>query len=505
MEHTPHEHNIHSVTDSIPDPAVVPSTRRTARLAWAVMVLAFGIFCTLLGSTIYTFLDYRTYATDVRTGTLIARAPLEWITWQRADRAVPERAQEEQTLNEGQSVNIVSSAGYGQVATLLLFDNSTLDMWSGASVTLQRLRTSRWNAQQQVVELRQNSGYVRYDLREGQPYANVRYVVHAGTATIDLMPGGSYSIEIVRPERRVQLTTAMENPPVLIDIAARTGSATIASADQTATILAGERVEIDPVGTLSEPMPARWQLIRDGEFSQYSAQEYNNTTLGDNEQPSLVRSDTWQVFSGSSSDDTAANGFFNVAEACRPPRTDNDCDEDERTHTAWFIRNGGQTKSFITGIRQLFGRDSRGIDISEYRSLVFSIWVRVLDQSIDLTGDEGTECPVMIRFRTKLNHPTDEEQDRLICFYASSDPEAEPVTSPNITYYRVVPYSWYPLTIDLREPEWMPEVRYLWDIEIYANGHEYDSRIAEVSLIGSHYPPRTPQREPQTTPHEDQE
>jgi hypothetical protein len=57
-----------------------------------------------------------------------------------------------------------------------------------------------------------------------------------------------------------------------------------------------------------------------------------------------------------------------------------------------------------------------------------------------------------------------------------------------VRYIPVERYKWYRLTIELRDPEWFPDYYCLTNIEIYANGHDYDSRVADISLIGSQYP-----------------
>jgi hypothetical protein len=481
------------LTGSEHNPSLVAqrAQRRTMRLAWLLLAVASSIFCLLLAAGFYTMWHYHVHATTERSSTLIVRAPEEWVTWQRATRAIPERARNQQVLHEGDRVHIASSAGYGQAATVRLFDNSTLDMWAGADLLLRDLRTSRWNQTEQTVVLEQTKGYIRYDLLDDQPYEQVNYIVQVGDASISLAPGGSYSIDIVPPQRRVVLTSDSNDQVMMVDIAARAGSAEVQSEGYTRSIQAGQRVVIDPAGIPSEPMPAFWELIRDGNFSQYSQEEYNNTTASIEEQPTLVRSDTWQVYGIRNPPDAASvGGVFNISEGCQPPQRSNDCPPDERVNIAWFFRSGGQTKPFVTGIRQTLGAERQGIDLSEFRSLRFSIWVRILYQSIPLTGDEGTECPVMIRFLLKENHPTDAEQERVICFYAGGDPTAEPERAPGITYYRVVPYQWYKLTIDLREDDWLPTARYMRSIAIYANGHDYDARVTGVSLIGSHYAPQ---------------
>ena len=58
------------------------------------------------------------------------------------------------------------------------------------------------------------------------------------------------------------------------------------------------------------------------------------------------------------------------------------------------------------------------------------------------------------------------------------------VTQPGVTYIRVERANWAQIRFDLRDEPWLPDFRLLRSIEIYANGHDYDSRVAEVSLVG---------------------
>lgn len=465
----------------------------TRRMSWVLLVGAFLVFCALLGTAGYSLWSYRTTAMVQREAMLIVRAPIEWVTWQRIGRTVFERVQDRQTLVAGDRLRIARSAGYGQAATIRLFDESTLDMWAGADVSLEALQTNRWNDQAQRVVLRQHNGYIRYDLRAGQPYQTVRYEVQVPNASILLEPGGSYSIDLLPMERQMRTPGTPRLNAVQVDVAVRSGNARIEGPTSSVPLAAGQRLLIDPAGTPGTPMPALWQLVQDGEFEQYSEQEYNNTTVTD--RPTLIRADTWRVFSGPSGADTS--GFFKLARSCQPPQLTSNCPPEALQNVAWFVRSGGQTKGFTTGIQQLLGPDDQGIDISEYRSLVFSLWVRVRYQSIDLTGELGTECPVMVRFVSKQNQPTDEEQQRVICFYYSNSPHMLPELASGVVYYEVQQDVWFNLTIDLRGAGWLPDARYLRSIDIYANGHDYDSQVTDVSLIGSHYAPQqTPRARP---------
>lgn len=461
--------------------------QRALRIAWLVLLTAFGIFCGLVSTAGYLAWDFYIAAMDSHDSLLIVRGQREWVTWLPPQRTYFQQATvEEQLIKEGAEVRIAPSAGYGQVATIRLFDQSTLDLWPGADVLLEKLQTSRWSHSEQTVALRQRGGYIRYDIRDDQPFQQISYRVAVGTAAIDMTPGGSYSIDLRPCSRTVLLPENLELEPVCVaDVAVRSGRAELHSQGRSVMILPGQRVEIDPSGLPGLLVPARWELIRDGNFSEYDEVAYNNTTVPG--QPMLLRSDSWQVYGAPF--DSDASGFFKLFRACQPPETDSNCDPMDIRTIAGFVRTGNQTRNFTTGIQQDLGVDQRGVDVSEYRSLVFSAWVRVLYQSVPQTGDQGTECPVMIRFLGKRNSPVDPEQERVVCVYSSTDVTQAPVQASGVTYYRVGPYEWRLLRIELRDPYWMPDFRFLRRIQIYANGHDYDSRITGISLIGSHYSP----------------
>lgn len=475
-----------------------PDHQKTSQQAWAILLTAFGLFCLLLGFAGYFAWHYRTHSMMSQGSLLLIRAPAEWVTWQRKGHTIFEQARNEQELEAGDRVRVAQAAGYGQVATLRLFDHSTLDMWARADIQLETLATSQWNSRHQTVVLRQYDGYVRYDLRNDQPYQQVAFQVWAGDSQIELTPGGSYSIDITHPERNMLMPEQESFTPAIIDIAVRSGSARVRKRERVVPLAAGEHVVIDLSGTLSEPAPALWQLVHDGTFSAYTEEEYNNTTITD--LPTLPRARSWQVRSGP--EGTEPSGLFRISHGCRPPQTDNDCPPDEKRRAAWFIRNGNQSTNFYTGVLQQPGYHRAGVDISEYRSLVFSAWVRILYQSVGEAGELGTECPIMVRFITKEKSLTDPDEERFICVYTSDDPAREPYRAPGVAYYRARQYEWYYLEIELRDPEWFPQTHYLRSIYIYANGHDYDSRVTEVSLIGSHYSPdaRHPSDHPLVVP-----
>lgn len=464
-----------------PSPATrVAAQQRTLRLAWLTLLLFFTLFAALVGWAMLTVRDVYRTAMEPREATLVVRGPAESIAWRPANRTVYQGARDQQVLAEGDSVRVASSAGYGQLSSIRLFEDSQLDMWASAEVTIEALRTSRWHSGTLELAIRQRAGYVRYDVKPNQSYAEARYRVHVGDATVVLAPGGSYSVEIVAPQRPVLRPDG--GNAMAVDVAVRSGSATVYGANGlTAELRPRERLVIDPAGLPGLAVPARWELVRDGSFSQFSEVEYNNTTRQDD--PTLPRATTWQVYSGPDLP-VDQRGYFRLSQICRPQVAEVSCGPDDRRIAAWFYRPGNQTSGFTTGIKQELGANGEGIDISEYRSLQFSLWARILYQSLNDVGDRGTECPVMIRLVAKRSSPADPEEERVVCVYSDSDDQPPLVIQPGVTYIRVERADWANISFNLRDEAWLPDYRFLRSIEIYANGHDYDSRVAEVSLVG---------------------
>ena len=463
--------NLHSVAQ-----------RRTLRLAWITIFGFFGLFLLLAGWAFYAGRQFYLSATNLREATLVVRGPTEWVSWQPANRSIFQGIHDKQVIGEGDSVRVVTKAGYGQIASIRLFDESQIDLWAGADLRLDILQTTRWSDRLQEVTIRQSGGYARYDLRIGQPYRQVRFRVVVGDATIDLMPGGSYSVALQPPTRIAHVTPGASIQPFTVDVAVRSGRATVNGVRSSGVVLGTrQRVEIDQAGVPGLAVPARWELIRDGGFSQFSEAEYNNTTLSN--ESTLLRSTSWQVYSGPPLP-AQQQGFFRLSSICKPPMVDNTCASLDRRTAAWLYRAGGQTSGFTTGIRQQLGQDGGGVDISEYRSLTFSLWARVIAQSIEDVGDRGTECPVMIRILARQESPDDADQERVVCIYTDANTQPPRVRADDVLYYQVPKATWIAFRFNLRDLDWLPDYRYLQAIQIYANGHDYNAMVADVSLVG---------------------
>ncbi|WP_322513411.1 hypothetical protein [Chloroflexus sp.] len=464
----------------MPDERLI-AQRRTLRIAWLTLFVFLGLFLTLVTLAVLSVRQWYLAATDTQKATLVVRSVNESIVWQPAGRTIFQGTRDQQELGEGDVLRALPNAGYGQVASLRLFEGSQLDLWAGAELRLAELRTTRWHSGTLQVTLEQTGGYVRYDLRDGQPFQTVRFTVLLGDAQVELLAGGSYSIGLYPPERRVIRIDG--RPAWVADIAVRSGSAIVTGVvGQPVRLVAGQRVEVDPSGLPGLPVPARWELIRDGGFSLFSEAEYNNTTRADD--PTLPRATTWQV-SGTPNLPLPERGFFRLAMVCQPPSDSSNCPPEYRRTAAWFYRTGRQVNGFVTSIRQLLGVQGAGVDVSEFRSLVFSLWARVDYQSLPAAGDRGTECPVMIRIVARRSSPADPDEERVVCIYTAASDDELRVRADGVFYQRIEPATWAQFRVDLRAEGWLPDYRYLRSVEIYANGHDYDARVTDVSLVGA--------------------
>jgi hypothetical protein len=460
-----------------------PTRVRASRAAWMIVLGAFILFCVLGSSFSYAGMRYRNNATTApRPGAhLVVRSPdfADSITWTERGTTNPRVAADGQELNEGDTVAIPRTEGspFGQMATLRLFDQTQLDLWAGVDLTLATLQTSRWSGLLEEVELVQRNGYARYDLEGDQPFTQVVYRVRVGDASgaeVLLTPGGSYSIDI-RPATKPTMLLGSDAAPLVADVAVRRGEARVRGGGGSATVRAGEKVALDAGGLPSLPVPARWELVVDSRFGDYTEAQYNNTTMLD---PRLKRSGAWQVTSQAAVEGDTPNGFFKITSYCPPLGSTGDCAPQQRINAANLFRAGGQTTSFITGVRQPVGRD-----VSEYRSLQLSLKLRVLNQSLSVGGVAGTECPVLVKLIYKNVSPADDASQLVYCFFYRDD-AGEEVRAPEIQYQQVKQFEWFAFNKELRGNE-LANARYIQEIQIYASGHDYNAEVTDISLIGS--------------------
>jgi mannose-6-phosphate isomerase-like protein (cupin superfamily) len=485
--------------------------QRSRQIAWTVLLLAFVTFCTISAILVYSGYRYVTTATIGLPARLLADVPVG-VTYQtRGSTAflTVDNSGGGSQLAEGYRVRVAapSATGYGKVASLELADGSSLDIRAGTDVTLDTYRRTRWSERAQYIKIVQTSGYVRYNLRPDKVFETTAFVVELGNGvSVDLAPKGSYSVK-VRPPQRTLLLSGSAAPRVVpdaqIEVAVRgQGTAVVHGRERSATIGAGQLVVVRS-GVVQLPVPATWELMRDTRFSEFSQDEYNNTTLR-NPPPTIVRADTWEVRGQATGavERKEDQGQFGIVRECLEPQPYEGC---PMINTARFIRTDGQTQGFITSIVQDLGdpvpppggpqvRSSeddaprrQGVDVSEYTRLQLSADLRLLNQSLDKGGQAGSECPLLVRIFYKDTAPADTPQEQTFCFWYKDGPNG--TLTPDAPGYfasqQVEQYEWTHFSVDLRDERFIPRARYLQRVQIEARGHDYNVEITNVSLIAT--------------------
>jgi hypothetical protein len=458
--------------------------------AWMTLLVFFGLFCALVAAGVVWGWSSYTNAMQPQEGTLLRVHVGAGVTRQARGQLSPESIERLPAdrdpcagqadvclpLVEGASVSTKREAGYGPVASVVLPDQSQVDLWAhptGADFELLQYRVSRWNDRRQEVILRHAAGYARYDIANNQPFREVFYTVVTDSGVrVRLAAGGSYSINVPQPEPGRVAPRSLTGAPVVVEVAARRGSAIIEHDGREVLLEQGELVNVSPAG-LETPLPARWELLHDGTFAHYEAY---GRYLPD------ANSLSWEQFWNPLAPDMTASeqsGRFQVVRACRP-ETPDFCTPENQIDIGQIRRDGDPERPFANGIQQRLDAD-----VSEYTSLRFRAWVRVLDQKVPEAGIAGSECPVMITIAYKPTSPTDREQFRRFCAYIDDDAIPPSVQASGEIWYRPVPaFQWYRLEVELRNDELLRQARYLQMIYIEARGHRYLSEITGISLEG---------------------
>ena len=221
------------------------------------------------------------------------------------------------------------------------------------------------------------------------------------------------------------------------------------------------------------PLPARWELIRNGELADW---------------PDGATSDvsgawsTGTITTDKNATDQEKAASFSIKHRCGPIGSDSCA---MVANVGQFSRQGGQNKSFAISIAQPLD-----LDVSEYPSLELHAWVRVAEQSIAKAGEQGTECPMTIWLKYKHKSPSDNEQNRYFCIYVDETEADLPKDQKGseFIYTPVHQNQWYNLKYELRNYESLKDSYYLQSVMIYANGHDYLSEIADISLLATQQP-----------------
>ncbi|KPL86216.1 hypothetical protein [Herpetosiphon geysericola] len=467
----------------------VRSTEEYTRIAWRLIILGFLAFCLVIAGSCYLAWRVKAFARTqpAEPGTLDTY--ISGIEIIRAGLVQPELPTPPKTvIYQGDRINVSSTAPAGIAATVTLFDGSKLDIWPGTSLIFEKVQTTRFSSRNQEVALRLESGLVRLRLASeaSQQYQDVHFSVFVQQAGYSveqalLKPGGSYRVRLL--DANAPTTSASEQQRLkqttISEYVVEQGGITLAYNSQSRSISNQQKLEIAQ-GSLSQPMPAEWQVARDSNFTDFTAQEYNNNATVPVSVTNIVRADTWRVFGSLYSPEAEEDGYFYIVGGCAQRSTEqpNNCLR-PLINVAQFHRDSTEgidhTKSFRTGITQTID-----LDTTAYSDLELSFTGRIYEQSLNRAGDIGEECALAIAIF--YYNPADQLGSTTYCFYARDD--QGPGSISNKEYIRSIklPFrQWTDQTIELKGD--LSNMRRISHLEIYANGHDYISEITNIRLV----------------------
>ncbi|MBV9134444.1 MAG: hypothetical protein JO020_05920 [Chloroflexi bacterium] len=308
-------------------------------------------------------------------------------------------------------------------ADVQLFDASKLKLLPGATLELSRMEVGRF-INQHAVQLTQDSGPIRYATGDAVDAA-------LPNATVHLAPHGDYTLWIHDDDQARVLVYSGE------------AHVTPASGGLGVTVAENHRAEVDANGQIQIsdlPMP----LINNGDFSQqdqgWQALDVPNSSLDVNG----IRS--WVPGPGD---------------------------------TGTALRVARQTLKGEHGETGLV-QQLNNVDVSGWRHLWLRAWARVDYSDLSGGGTLNSEYPMI--FRIKYEGPVEGSFLPWAIGLYYSNPDNRPI--PENTAVMWPQQEWKLYQVDLMDTDSSRVPYRLQEFAVMGQGHSYDARVANISLVG---------------------
>jgi hypothetical protein len=310
-------------------------------------------------------------------------------------------------------------------ADLQFFDDSKIKMLGGSSVELTRMEVGRFINQHSLL-LTQTGGPIRYTT-SGSP---MDVLVPKGL--VQLAAHGDYTIWLDGDVTRVLVYG---------------GEARVTAAGTSVTVADEQRAEIDPQGRVNGPGRRPFPIVLNGDFGQ--------------------RYENWQAWDegvGQPNSPLDVNGQrFWVA------------GPDDGGVALRVYRQSVKHEHGETGLVQKLSQDVTG-----FRHLWLKAMVRLDYADLSGGGTLGSEYPMMLQL--KYEGPVEGSQIPWVVglYYSNQDnrkvPEGVGMQWPQ--------GEWKEYSVDLMETEPSNVPYRLIEFAVMGQGHSYDARIANISLVG---------------------
>lgn len=379
--------------------------------------MAFALWCLLVSGAIVTATNYRRSATDSPSASL--RIDRGIVLYQDGPVSAQIRGQSGMELAEGG----VLEASEATAGTIELFDGTQAVLHPSARLQLSALRTGKFNPELTRITLKQDQGAVRYQVSGQLPFGR--------------------DIGVSTPHAQVNLGRG-EFLVWVDDEATRVlgfeGRGRVDSDVRQVRFREGQRVVVSPSSLPRDPLPIAENLIRNGELTQgfelwkpFDVQERGRSDVGGN------RSLEQELIAG------------------------------RRVQVAHFTRDTKKDTHHETGLIQEINRD-----VSAYRTVNLTAWVKINSASLSGGGYLGSEYPMLFRV-----HFVDDRGGRQV--WSHGFYYANPEDRPTDIAEQIPRGEWYPYVSRLAELPDRPA--FIKSIEVLASGHDFDSMVGYLQLI----------------------
>jgi hypothetical protein len=397
--------------------ASVFDTRRAERRTWLLLTSAFLIWCAIAVSTVVYATNYRRSATDSPPAMLSVDRGT--VFYQGVSSPSQVRAHPGMSVEEG---GFVEAGDNGQ-ATLEMFDGSIVKLMPHSRLELGMLRVGKFNSDHTRLSLNLINGSANLNVTGRLPFG--REVTVATPHGVVSLTKGDYLVWVQEDGTRVS---------------SYTGQAKVDVDGRVKRLRDGQRALIPVGGAPQGPYDLLENLIKNGNFA---GQLQGWTMLDSGEQGRPDVGGTRRMV-----EDMIAGRKVQALQISRETTKD--------THNE-------------TGIVQEINRD-----VSAYRNVSFTAWIKINSASLSGGGYLGSEYPIMFR----VNY-TDEKGGKP--GWSHGFYYANPDNRPTPAGELIAQGEWYPYLGRLSDLPDRPA--YIRSIEVLAAGHDFDAIVTDIRLI----------------------
>ncbi|HET6312815.1 MAG TPA: hypothetical protein VFH60_03190 [Chloroflexia bacterium] len=420
------------------------SDRDRARYVWLVLALstlAFFGLCALVGNSIFGFL---TSVTERSAARLELRKGAQ-LTLQRFGSSASEVVADEAALEEGDR----TTTGPGSEGYIDLFGGDiTVYTYFSTTVTIDRLRTSRFFQNLREMRLTLNSGIVVVATGPPSDYTDEDYVV--ATEDGDVVIPSQSRIRVYKDTRGEGTTVVVEE-----------GTAAVFSKGNRIDIDEGRMVSVDGEGTFSAVSSAFEDLVSNDRFIDPWTREADRVEHG-----GLDIAAWTTIREAASATDTRSNSIVVITEVVGS----------SVNYLVDIKRQGPNDQYGRLGIRQEINRP-----VDYLHTIELAAVIRVVQQPSIIGGPAGNVYPLTIRVNYTDAQGRAQQWVRSFYYGQDSDVESDPPEVKQVEQNRWTTVT-YTLKPNADQPGFEPDI--INSIEIYGYGPQFNSSINSISLTG---------------------